>query len=119
MSPRLPPVVTNWEIDTRTPAEQRRLMLLRIFPELFTEMFIEEKFVKVTKGLPKDSKLVRHAIDIEHDAIVFVIASKEFDVVPNGAIIPFFGEVWFTNITEPTEEQQQAMRTVVINRQVE
>jgi hypothetical protein len=69
-----------------------------------------EIIIKCTKGLPKGTKCVGGHYDHVTNAIELIISHKSFPEVPEGAPIPKFTGLEFTDMFEFTDYMKMAIK---------
>lgn len=69
------------------PRDERRLRVLRLTPELLVNL-LSGRGEYTVDGIPADVKVHRTAYRIDFDEVLLMLASKEFDPVPDGHNVP-------------------------------
>ncbi len=68
-----------------------RVKRAQLRADWIVELLIKRnRSIKMIEGLPEDAKLLRAHYDVNVDAYNLLIESKEFEEVPEFAVIPFF-----------------------------
>jgi hypothetical protein len=69
--------------------KERKIMILRVNPEIFGILCLQSAAYKVTSGLPDDARCLGAHIDIHSGDVLLQIESEEYEPVKQGAMVPY------------------------------
>jgi hypothetical protein len=79
----------------------RRVRIMWVEPTCFFAMFFtaaETHFRVTANGMPSDATVVGNGFDAQRGSFYFHVSSKEFDPVPEGAMLPEHPPIQFTKL---------------------